>query len=212
MKTKLLLAAAMIAAIPTAVSAQRAPAPSILVVDTTRVLRECTACVAASAALQAQQNSGAQRALVLGVVSAVPGQPPALDREAQEIQAAINAVPQGRQPDAALQARVQSFRQRQQSAVQELRTLEQNLQSTQAHVVTQLTQRLQTIYTQVMNNRGANLVISTDARLAHGGALEVTNDVLAALNQQLPAVSVTPMPQQQQQQPAQPQQPRSDRR
>lgn len=209
MKTKLLLAAAMIAAVPTAASAQRVPAPSILVVDTGRVLRECTACVAASAALQAQENSGNQRAIQLGVVSAVQGQPAALDREAQEIQNAINAVPQGRQPDAALQARIQGFRQRQQNAVNELRTLQANLQSTQTHVVMQITQRLSTIYTQVMNNRGANLVLSVDARLAHSPALEVTNEVLAALNQQLPAVSVTPMPQQQQQQP---QQPRPDRR
>ena len=32
-------------------------------------------------------------------------------------------------------------------------------------------------------------------------ALDITNEVLAQLNQQLPSVSVTPLPQQQQQQP-----------
>jgi Skp family chaperone for outer membrane proteins len=200
MKTKLLLAVAMVAAIPAAASAQRAPAASIVVVDTDRILRDCTACVAARNALQAQQTSGNQRAVALGVASSVQGQPAALDREAQEIQNAINALPQGRQPDAALQGRIQNFRQRQQSAVQELQTLQANLQSTQQHVIQQLTQRLATIYTQVMNSRGANLVLSTDARLAHSPALEVTNEVLAALNQQLPAVSVTPLPGQQQQQ------------
>ncbi|HEY0115462.1 MAG TPA: OmpH family outer membrane protein [Allosphingosinicella sp.] len=213
MKTKLIMgaaiAAAAAAAIPAIATAQpRAPAASILVVDTQRVLRECTACVAARSALQAQEASANQRAIALGVVSGTQGQPGALDREAQELQTAINALPQGRQPDAALQGRITAFQQRQQSAIQEIRSLQQNLQSTQAHVQVQLGQRLNPIFTQIMTSRGANLILPAEARLAHAPAIEVTNEVLAALNQQLPAVSVTPLPQQQQPAAQQPQQPR----
>lgn len=194
MKMKLLAAAALVAAIPTGAAAQRTPAATIVVVDTNRILQQCTACVSARTALQAQEQSANARAVQLGAASNVQGQPSALDREAQELQRAVNALPQGRQPDAALQARIQAFRQRQQSANQELRTLQQNLQSTQLHINYQITQRLTPIFQQVMNSRGANLVISADARLANSPALDVTNDVLAALNAQLPAVSITPLP------------------
>ncbi len=196
MKTMLLAAAAIAVAIPTGAMAQRLPAATIAVVDTTRVGRECTACVAAQAALQAQEASANQRAIQLGLVSGVQGQPGALDREAQELQTAVEALPQGRQPDAALQQRIQNFRQRQQNAVQELRMLQQNLQSTQVNVTMQINRALQPIYTQVMTSRGANLIISTDARLASAATLDVTNDVLAQLNRALPAVSITPLPQQ----------------
>ena len=87
--------------------------------------------------------------------------------------------------------------------------MEQNLRSTSAHVVQQINVRLNPIITQVMTQRGANLALDVSATLAHAGALNVTDAVLAALNQGLPSVSVTPLPPQpgQQQQPAQPAQP-----
>jgi hypothetical protein len=40
--------------------------------------------------------------------------------------------------------------------------------------------------------KGANLAVDVNATLAHGAALDVTADVLAALNASLPSVSVTP--------------------
>jgi hypothetical protein len=53
-----------------------------------------------------------------------------------------------------------------------------------------------------MTARGANLRRRSrrDAGLP-APALDITSDVLAQLNQQLPSVSVTPLPQGQQQQP-----------
>ena len=42
---------------------------------------------------------------------------------------------------------------------------------------------------------GAALVVDKGATLASASNIDVTNDVLAALNQQLPSVSVTPLPQ-----------------
>ena len=51
-----------------------------------------------------------------------------------------------------------------------------------------------------MTQKGANLALDQEATLAHGQSTNVTNDVLAALNTALPAVSLTPLPQTQQQQ------------
>ncbi len=53
-----------------------------------------------------------------------------------------------------------------------------------------------------MTARGANIVLPKGATLANSDALDVTAEVLAALNQQLPSVTVAPLPQQ-----AAPQQP-----
>lgn len=212
MKTKLLLAAALVVAAPAAgVAQQRAAPASILVVDTNRVLRECTACVAATAALQAQENSFQQRGQALSGP---------LQTEQQSIQQAVQAAQAltgtaRTNAENALRPRIQAFQQRQQTAEQELRTLQQNFESTRVHVSLQLNQRLQPIYTQIMTARGANLVISTDARLASAPTLDITNEVLAQLNRAAPSVSITPLPPQQQpapgqpgQQPPRPQQPR----
>jgi Skp family chaperone for outer membrane proteins len=194
MKTKLLLAAALIAAAPTAaISQPRASAATILVVDTNRVLRECTACVAASTALRAQETAFQQR----GQALAAP-----IQAEQQSIQQALQAASAltgtaRTNAENALRPRIQSLQQRQQTAEQELRNLQQNFESTRVNVSLQLNQRLQPIYTQIMTARGANLVISTDARLASAPALDITSEVLAQLNRQVPSVSITPLPPQQ---------------
>jgi Skp family chaperone for outer membrane proteins len=203
MKTKLLLAAIAVAAVPSTAFAQRAPAANVVVVDLNRVLRECTACAAASTALQAQETTYQQRAQALA--GPLQTEQQAIQQAAQSASALAGAARTN--AENALRPRIQAFQQRQQAAEQELRTLQSNFQSTQANVAGQLNQALQPIYAQVLAARGANLIISSDARLAHAPALDVTNDVLVALNRSTPAVSVTPLPQQQQ--PAQPaQQPR----
>lgn len=193
MKTKLLLAATVAAAafMPSAAFAQRTAPAAVVVVDTNRVLRECTACVSATAQLQAQENANQARAQAL----AGP-----LDTERQAIGQALQAAQAltgaaRTNAETALRPRIQAFEQRQQSARQELGTLQQTFDSIRLHVSVQLNQALDPIYTAVMNARGANLMVSSDARLAHAPALDVTNDVLGQLNRALPAVSVTPMPQ-----------------
>jgi Skp family chaperone for outer membrane proteins len=203
MKTKLLAAAALAAAaLPTvALAQQRPPAPLIVVVDTQRILRECTACQAASAQLQGLITSARARAQQLG-------QP--LQAEAQSIEQAATALRNQSGTarttgETALNARVQQFQQRQTAAQQEIQQLEQNIQSTQQNVVQQINVRLNPIINQVMTARGANLALDVGATLAHAQGLNVTNDVLASLNQQLPSVSVTPLPQPAQTTPAQPQ-------
>ena len=184
--------AALSIAMPGAALAQRASAAAIIIVDTERLYRDCTACRAAQTQLQSQINAAQQRAQALG-------QP--IQTEGQSIEQAARAAAnqQGAARTAAetaLQQRVTALQGRQNSANQELQRLEQNIQSTRANVLRQINARLNPIITQVMTARGANIALDTNATLAHGPSLDVTAEVLAALNQQLPSVSVTPLPQQ----------------
>ena len=180
--------AVLAVAMPATAPAQRLAAQPIAVVDTDRIFRECTACRAAQTQLQSQLQQAQQRAQQLT-------QP--IQTDAQAIQTAVNAL-NGKQPDAALQARIQALQTRQNTANQELTTREQTLRSTQQHVNQQIGSRLGAIINTVMTSRGAALVVDKGATLASSPTLDITNDVLAQLNQQLPSVSVTPLPQGQQ--------------
>lgn len=179
---------------PAAASAQRLNPAVVAVVDVDRIRRECTACRAAQTQLQTQVTSLQQRQQALSAP---------LQTEGQQIQTAINAL-QGKQPDAALQQRVTAFQTRQNTANQELARLEQTLRSTGAHVGQQIDQRLAPIIQAQLAPTGATLIVDRGSVLAAAPAIDITNTVLAALNQQLPSVSVTPLPQAQQ--PAQQQQ------
>lgn len=184
--------AAFALAIPAAAPAQQLPTAIIAVVDTQRIYEQCTACVAANQQLQAQQQQIQQRAQQLG-------QP--LETEAQSLEQAVQAV-QG-PPDAALQQRIQTFQAQQESAERELRGRQQTLQRNIEHVRQQIDQRLQPIVVQVMQQRGANIAVARGVTIAINPSVEITDAVLAMLNQQLPSVSVNAPPPQQpaQQQP-----------
>lgn len=198
MTNKILLGllAATAISVPAAAQAQARLAPAVIaVVDTSRIYTECTACRAAVTQLQTQATALQQRQQAL----AAP-----IQTEGQAIEAAINALPaaQRQNPPAALQQRVQRWQQSQTTANQELQGLQSRLQSTQQHVRQQIDARLGPIINQAMTARGANLALDTEATLARSNAIDITADVLTALNTQVPAVSVTPLPQAQQ--PAQP--------
>jgi outer membrane protein len=166
----------------------------VAIVDTARVYRECNACRTAQAQLQSQATALQNRQQTLRNQ---------LSPEGTQLEQAVRAL-NGRDPDAALRQRITAFQQRQEQANQELATTQNRLQSVQANIVRQINERLDPIINQAMTARGATVALSTDATLAHAATIDITNDVLARLNQALPSVSVTPLPQQQQQQ-AQPQ-------
>ena len=189
MKTQIAAALVAVSALATPALAQRAPAAVVVVVDTDRVYRECNACRTAQTQLQSQVQALRTRQQTL------EGQ---LRPEGTAIQQAVTALA-GKQPDAALQNRAKAFQQRQDQANQELARSQQNLQSIQANVLRQINEKLGPVINSVMTQKGANVAVDVDATLAHGTAVNVTTDVLAALNQQLPSISVTPLPQQQQQ-------------
>ena len=173
------LAAAALA--PSAALAQTVPPAIIAVVDLDRVQQQCTACRGARTALQTQANAIKSRETALTAP---------LQTEGKAIQAAIDAL-KGKEPDAALQARVRAFETKRQQGAQELANRTQQFQRNQAHVAQQIQAKLGPIYQQVMTRRGANVMVEIGTTLASGSALDVTNDVLAALNAALPSVSAT---------------------
>ena len=193
MRKNILLALTAVSAIaaPATVSAQRLPATVVAVVDTGRIYSECTACAAARTQLQSQATALQTRQKTLT---------DQLRPEGQQLETAVNAL-NGKQPDAALQARIKAFQDKERAANTELQQGQQRLQSTQANVLRQVNERLNPIINQAMTARGANIAVDVDATLAHAQTVNITADVLARLNSALPSVSVTPLPQQAQQQP-----------
>jgi Skp family chaperone for outer membrane proteins len=190
---KLLITASLAAAVlPTAAQAQTVPAAVIAIVDLDKVTSQCNACKTASAALRAQVTALQNREKTL----ATP-----LQTEGKSIQAAIDAL-NGKEPDAALQARVKAFQAKQQQGSQELQRQQQQIQLNQQYVQKQIADKIGPIYTQVMQRRGANVMVEIGQTLASGSNLDVTNDVLTALNAALPTIRTTaPAQPQTQQQP-----------
>ena len=192
MKTLLLSAAlAASALLPSAANAQAVPAAVIAVVDLEKVTTDCNACKTASAALKAQVNALSSREQQL----ASP-----LQAEGKSIQAAIDAL-NGKEPDAALQARIKAFQNKQQSGSQELQRQQQQVQRNQAYIQQQIQAKLGPIYQTVMQRRSANVLLEVGSTLATSAAIDVSNDVVAALNTALPTiVTIAPA-----EKPAQPQ-------
>jgi Skp family chaperone for outer membrane proteins len=183
---KLALSLAVAVSALTFSGAAEAQQRSILVVDTDRILNECTACKAAGTQLQSQVQQGRTRAQQLEA---------SLKTEADALEKAVKALG-GKQPDAALQARIAAFRQKQQAGSTEMSTKESTIQSTQAHVQQQIGTKIVAIVEQSRARRQASVVVTKASALATDPAIDITGEVLAALNQQLPSVSVTPLPQQ----------------
>jgi Skp family chaperone for outer membrane proteins len=182
MKNILLCAAAATAVIaPAAATAQSVPAAVVAVVDLNRVTSDCTACKTAAAALRSQVTAlqGRERSLTAP-----------LETEQRAIQTAIDAL-KGAQPDAALQARARAFDQKRQQAAQQLQREQAQVERNQAHIRQQIATRLGPIYQQVMQRRGANVLVETGATLATSTSVDVTSDVLTALNSALPSVQTT---------------------
>jgi Skp family chaperone for outer membrane proteins len=182
MKT-LLISAALAAAVivPSAATAQALPAAVVAVVDLDSVTRNCNACKTAQAALQSQATAEENKEKSL----AAP-----LQTEQQSIQAAVDAL-KGKDPDAALQTRIKNFQAKYQQAQEEAARGRQQLQANQQYIQKQILDKLNPIYQQVMQRRGANLLVEVGTTLATARNVDVTNDVLAALNAALPTLVTT---------------------
>ncbi len=192
---KLILLSSALAAslvVPAAANAQAIPGAIVAVVDLEKVTADCTACKTASATLRSQVTGLQTREKTL----ATP-----LETEQKSIQAAIDALPQGKEPDAALQARIKAFQTKQQQGQQELARQQQQIQRNQAYITQQIREKLGPVYQQVMQRRGANLMVEVGSTLATSASLDVTNDVLTALNSAMPTLQTTAPAQPQQQQP-----------
>jgi len=180
---KLLFTAAIAASFiaPAAAQAQAVPPAMVAVVDLEKVQSSCTACKTAQATLNGQISALQTREKAL----AAP-----LQAEQKSIQAAIDAL-NGKEPDAALQARIKAFQTKQQQGAQELASQQQQIQRNNQYISKQVMDKLGPIYTQVMQKRGANILVEVGQTLATSSTVDVTNDVVAALNAALPSVSTT---------------------
>jgi Skp family chaperone for outer membrane proteins len=185
MKKLALLLAVAVSALTFSGAAEAQQRPAVLIVDTDRILNECTACKAAATQLQSQLQAGRTRAQQLEA---------SLKPEAEALQKAVQAA--NGKPDAALQARINAYRTKEQQGQAELASRENSLQSTQSHVQQQIGSRLVQIVEQSRARRQASIVVAKGNTLASDSTIDITGEVLTALNQQLPAVSVTPLPQQ----------------
>jgi Skp family chaperone for outer membrane proteins len=182
MKTLIISAAlAASALVPAAANAQAIPAAVIAVVDLEKVTSTCTSCKNAQNALRSQVTALQNRQKAL----ATP-----LETEQKAIQAAIDAL-KGAEPDAALQTRIRAFQTRQQQGAQEIGRQEQQIQRNQQYIQQQIATKLGPIYQQVMQRRGANVLLETGATLAASASVDVTNDVVAGLNAALPTIQTT---------------------
>jgi Skp family chaperone for outer membrane proteins len=186
MKTALTFAAFGLATIaaPSIAIAQQAPPAVIVVVDSDRIYRECTACRTAQTALQSRVAGLTTRQQTLSTQLRTEGQP---------IEAAIRAL-NGAEPDAALRARVTAFQTKQENANKELTQSQENLRSIQANVMRQINARLNPAISQVMTARGANIAVDVSNTLAASQSVDVTAAVLASLNASLKSVTLTPLP------------------
>lgn len=183
----MLSAVAAAIAVPAVAQAQAMPGAVIAVVDLETVTTDCTACKAARATLQSQVTALQNRQKAL----ATP-----LEAEQKSIQAALDAL-KGKEPDAALQARIKAFQTKREQGSDEISAQQQQIQRNSAYVSQQIATALDPIYKQIMQRRGANILVEQGATLASATQLDVTNDVLTALNTALPSVATTaPAPQQ----------------
>ena len=180
---RLLITASLAAAaiLPSAAHAQAIPGAVIAVVDLEKVTADCNACKTAAASLRSQVASLQSRQQTL----AGP-----LQTEGKSIQDAIDAL-NGKQPDAALKARAQAWETKRQQAAQEVTRGEQQIQANNQYVQKQISEKLGPIYSSVMQKRGANVMVEIGQTLASGATLDVSNDVLTALNAALPAIQTT---------------------
>ena len=192
MKTLLVTAAFAAAIVPTVATAQAIPAAVIAVVDLDRVTRDCNACKSAAATLQSRATAlqNRQRALVAP-----------LESEGKAIRDAAQAL-QGKPADAALEARAKAWETKRNNAAQEVQRMGDQLQRDQQYISQQVASKLGPIYSQVMQRRGANVLVEVGTTLAASNAVDVTNDILTALNTALPSVQTNaPAATQQRQQP-----------
>ena len=180
---KLLLSAALAASLGagSAANAQAIPGAIIAVVDLEKVTSECTACKTAAATLRSE---------IAGLQTREQALTAPLQTEQKSIQTAIDAL-KGKEPDAALQARAKAWDTKRQQASQELARQQDQIKRNQAYISQQIQTKLGPIYQQVMQKRGANLMVEVGGTLATSASLDVSNDVLASLNAALPTVQTT---------------------
>jgi Skp family chaperone for outer membrane proteins len=180
---KLLVSAAIAAslALPAAAQAQAVPPAVVAVVDLEKVTSDCTACKTAQTTLQGQITALQNREKTLSGP---------LETEGKSIQTAVNALA-GKEPDAALAARIKAWQAKRDAGAQEISNQQQQIQRNQQYIQKQIVDKLGPIYSQVMQKRGANILVEVNNTLAASSSVDVTGDVVTSLNAALPSIATT---------------------
>jgi Skp family chaperone for outer membrane proteins len=181
--TKFLLAAlaASTVFVPAAASAQALAAPVVAIVDVQRAQTQCNACKTALTQLEGQLTS--MKSLQASLEAP-------LRTEMNALQAAGAAL-NGKAPDAALQARATAFEKKQADAQRQLAARDQAFQRNRAYVLQQINAKLEPAVSSVFTRRGASVMLDAGTVIKSAPGLDVTNDVIAALNASLTSISTT---------------------
>jgi len=173
---------------------------SVVVFDYQRVLAESNAGRGIAASLQTIGQQINQEAQALGP------EMQSLQQEQQRLaQVTRNMTEQQRRDN----SQVQAFAQRYQQVQGRRAQLEGDFECTRMIALRTFDQQISPVVRQVMESRGAGVVLDSNATQMHSPQFDVTNEVLQRVNQAVPSVAVTRrpytecMPQQQQQAPAQ---------
>ena len=181
--TKFILPAlvAAVAVLPATASAQALPAAIVGVVDVQRATSDCNACKTALNQLETQVNSF--RALQTSLETSIRA-------EQTSLQTAVTAL-NGKQPDAALTARITAYQRKEASAQQQLTARDQAFQRNRSYVLQQIGEKLNPVLTSVQSRRGITVLLDAANVLRVAPAIDVTNDVIAGLNASLTTVGTT---------------------
>jgi len=167
--------------VPAAASAQALAAPVVAIVDIQRAQTQCNACKTALTQLESQLAG--LRALQASLETP-------LRTEAAALQTAGQAL-NGRPADAALQARATAFQKKQSDAQNQLAAREAGFQRNRAHVLQQINTKLEPAVASVFTRRGASVMLDASQVIRSAPGLDVTTDVIAALNAGLTSISTT---------------------
>ncbi|WP_188945621.1 OmpH family outer membrane protein [Polymorphobacter multimanifer] len=182
MLKRFLLSAAAITLAASPAVAQRLPATSMLIADVDGVVAQSVAGRGAATALEARVATLRTRA----------------DALTTQLQAEANAIRAGQQggtlKDKPLEDRIVAFEARQKAATEEIQRAEADIQRAQSYVSQQLGAAMRPLIAQLMQEKGASMIVPASAVLQHSAGLDVTPDLLAKLNAALPSVSTTPPP------------------
>lgn len=174
-------------AVATDASAQRNRnnAASVVVFDDDRVLAESNAGRGIASGLQAVGQQINQELQALG-----PERQSLMQEEQRVQQATRNMSAEQRRNNSQYQALAQRAQQFQTRQAQ----LQGDMECTRVMALRAFGDQLRPILQQVMESRGAGVVLSRGSVAYHGPQVDVTNDVLQRVNASIPAITVTRRP------------------
>ncbi|MDT7934524.1 MAG: OmpH family outer membrane protein [Sphingomonadaceae bacterium] len=176
--TRFALAALFAAAAPVAAYAQAPAQGAVLVVDVNRVLTESAAGQSLQAQLKPQLDQAQARQQQLQ-------QQFRTEQENLERAAAAKSVA----PET-LQQQARDLQQRAATAETELQGRGQALQNAQNQGLQQIINAMNPVVSTLLKERNAQIVLNRSATLQTIAGVDITNDVIARLNQSLPRVAV----------------------